>query len=276
MQKIYVDSRSRVSGSNEDFEIALPYSIAIPEESAMIVDQVVIPNSFYTIEKGVNDNIYVQEQNFSSGTVWRRAVIPPGYYDVISLSGGIETAMNTDRTLFSPYTCAYDAHLGRYVITNPYTTVDEFVAIWSRQSLLTIDYGWPDMDPNDLRDACKQIGMVTGNSVASGTFYDKAPMIMNAPPSLQPHINLFLKSDSIGMPATNLGPNNSMTILSKVVMQAPQLSLNFDAFATMWDQVRIAPQTISSFKITLCGFDGKVVDLQNQPWSFSMTIFPRE
>ena len=61
MQKIYIDSRSRASGSNESFEFALPYSITIPEESLMIVDKVVIPNSFYTIEQGVNDNIYVQE-----------------------------------------------------------------------------------------------------------------------------------------------------------------------------------------------------------------------
>ena len=99
-QKLYVDSRSRVSGSNEDFEFALPYSITIPEESAMIVDQVVIPNSFYTVEEGVSDVIYVEEHNFSNSR-WRRAKIPPGYYDVLSLCAGIETAMNLDRLVFS-------------------------------------------------------------------------------------------------------------------------------------------------------------------------------
>ena len=102
MQKVYVDSRSRVSGSNTDFEFALPYSITIPEESAMVVDQVLIPNSFYTIEFDVNDVIYILEENFSSGPIWRRAIIPPGYYEVLSLCAGIETAMNTNRTLFSP------------------------------------------------------------------------------------------------------------------------------------------------------------------------------
>ena len=65
MQKMYIDSRSRVSGSNTDFEFALPYSITIPKESLMIVDKVVIPNSFYTIEQGVNDNIYVQEREIA-------------------------------------------------------------------------------------------------------------------------------------------------------------------------------------------------------------------
>ena len=117
---------------------------------------------------------------------------------------------------------------------------------------------------------------MTGDVVTSGTFSGKAPLVMNTAPVLQPHINLFIKSNSIGMPATSVGPNNSMTILRRVVMDAPQLSLNVDSFTTMWDSVRLAPQSISSFRITLCGFDGRVVELQNQPWSFSMTIFPRE
>ena len=129
MQKLYVDSRSRVSGTNESFDYALPYSITILKESEMVVDQVVIPNSFYTVEKGVNDNIYVQEENFSPGTVWRRAVIPPGYYDVLSLCAGIETAMNTGRLLFGTYTCVYDTRIGKYIITNPFTIPDEFCAI---------------------------------------------------------------------------------------------------------------------------------------------------
>ena len=172
----------------------------------------------------------------------------------------------------------YDSRLGRFVISNPFTTVDELVTIWTREVLETQapGFGWAAFDPKRLRDACKQLGMITGDVVSSGTFNSKLPLTMNDAPSLQPHINLFLKSNSIGMPATNLGPNNNMTILRRVVMQAPQLSLNVDSFSTMWDQVRIAPQSISSFNISLCGVDGKVVDLQNQPWSFSMTIFPRD
>ena len=156
--------------------------------------------------------------------------------------------MNTGRLLFGTYTCVYDTRSGKYIITNPFNIPDEFCAIWSREALQTIDYGWPDMDNTNLRDACKQIGMVTGSAVASGTFYNNAPMVMNSLPSLQPHSSLFIKSNSIGMPSTNLGPNDSMTNLRKVIMRAPHLALNINSFTTMWDQVRIAPQTISSFK----------------------------
>ena len=117
------------------------------------------------------------------------------------------------------------------MITNPFTTADEFVAVWSRELLeqQVPNFGWTDFNPNDLHDACKQLGMVTGDVVSSGTFLNKVPLTMNDAPSLQPHINLYLKSNSIGMPATNVGPQNSMTILRRVIMQAPQLALNVDS-----------------------------------------------
>ena len=101
-------------------------------------------------------------------------------------------------------------------------------------------------------------------------------MFMLSTPMLQPHINLFLKSSSLGMPATSLGPCGSMTILRRVVMQAPQLALNIDHHTTHYDSVRIAPQSISSFNINVCGIDGEVVDLRSQPWSFSLVVFPKD
>ena len=61
MQRIYVDSRSRVSGTNEDFEFALPYSIHIPEESSIAIDTICIPISMYTVSEHVNDCFYFND-----------------------------------------------------------------------------------------------------------------------------------------------------------------------------------------------------------------------
>ena len=119
MQKIYVDSRSRVSGTTEEFEFVLPYSITIPSESVMVVDSVAIPNSILTVDAS-NSAIYVQESDGFT-TLWCRAMIPHGFYDVISICAAIDIAMNTDRLLFASYTCAYDTRIGRFVITNIFT-----------------------------------------------------------------------------------------------------------------------------------------------------------
>ena len=115
-----------------------------------------------------------------------------------------------------------------------------------------------------------------GKRSVGGGFDLQKTMLLFASPVLQPHINLFIKSSSLGMPATSLGPQGSMTILRRVVMQAPQLALNVDHHTTHYDSVRIAPQSISSLKISLCGFGGKVVDLNGQSWSMSLVVFPRD
>ena len=59
-------------------------------------------------------------------------------------------------------------------------------------------------------------------------------------------------------------------------MQAPQLALNVDHHTTPYDSARTAPQSISSFRIILCDYNNKVVDLNGQSWSMSLVVFPRE
>ena len=44
MQRIFIDSRDRVSGVNEEFTISLPKSIVVPFESLAVLDTVLIPN----------------------------------------------------------------------------------------------------------------------------------------------------------------------------------------------------------------------------------------
>ena len=66
-----------------------------------------------------------------------------------------------------------------------------------------------------------------------------------------------------------------MTILRRAVVQSALLALNVDHHTTHYDSVRIALQSISSFKINLIGFNGEVVNSQGQLWSFSMVVFRR-
>ena len=65
-------------------------------------------------------------------------------------------------------------------------------------------------------------------------------------------------------------------ILRRCVITAPQLALNYDAAATHYDNIRIAPGTYSTMRFKLEGYFGDVIDLQGQEWSFSIVIFPRD
>ena len=59
--RIYVDSRERVDGSNTDFQVALPFSLAIKEKSLALLDVVCVPNSILTVTENKNDTIWLKE-----------------------------------------------------------------------------------------------------------------------------------------------------------------------------------------------------------------------
>ncbi len=133
-QRLYIDSRDRVSGTSEDFEYQVATNILVHEESIATLDTVMIPNSWYTVTKNVNDRIYVTESNFSN-LVFRIATIAPGYYDVNSLAMAIAAALTKDSIVISPYTCTYNDRLGRYEVSNVWTGNSEQIYITTQQSL---------------------------------------------------------------------------------------------------------------------------------------------
>ena len=279
MQRIYVDSRSRVSGRAEDFEFAIPISIDLPQESEAAVDSVVIPNSMRTITAGVNDRLYYLEYGTGPGGVpvsqFTIKQVTPGCYNTTFFALELHTILNVDTLVSEDYRVQYNSILNIFEIKNNFPSPQDYFYIQTRERLQTVPLPFPGYDRDDLKDCCRELGMLynkNGRSFASGG-YDLAKDIpMFYSPVLQEHSTLFIRSSSLGMPGTTLSPGNNMTTLRKVVMKAAPLALNIDKFGTMWDRVRLAPQTLSSFRVSLCGVDGKVVNLQGQPWSFSMTI----
>ena len=83
VKKIYIDSQYKLDESldSSSFKIELPYSITMPHNAIFTVDEICIPHSWYSIEKNINDKLYIHELNTS--TSQRASVvitIPPGNY----------------------------------------------------------------------------------------------------------------------------------------------------------------------------------------------------
>ena len=104
-QRLYIDSRDRVSGTAESFEYQLSTNVTVGEESIAVLDSVVIPNSWYTGTKCQNDGIYIKEDTAGAGA-FRIAILRPGYYDVNSLATEIARALTQDSFGAQPlYVC---------------------------------------------------------------------------------------------------------------------------------------------------------------------------
>ena len=90
--RIYCDSRDRKSGSPTNCEYALPYSLAIQEISLANIDVVCCPNSIQTVIAGVNDIIYIRENNILDLERYRTPRIAPGYCNIETLRLAIQDA----------------------------------------------------------------------------------------------------------------------------------------------------------------------------------------
>ena len=78
VKKIYVDSRfcTPDSNSDSDFKIELSRDLYLPEKCVMHIENVTLPHAWYSIEKGINDSIYVK-----LGTSCFIATIPSTNYN---------------------------------------------------------------------------------------------------------------------------------------------------------------------------------------------------
>ena len=91
-KQIHVDTRFKSSDSvsHTEFNIDLPTTLLMPEDTGFYVGDVCIPHSFYTIEAGINDQLtYV----FNNST--RTVTISEGYYNITTLAMAVADGMNT-------------------------------------------------------------------------------------------------------------------------------------------------------------------------------------
>jgi len=72
LRKLYIDSRFRnAGGSSSDFQVTLPVSIEVPENTVAFVDSVHIPNTFLTIRGLLEHRHLVQDRPAQRGLLQR-------------------------------------------------------------------------------------------------------------------------------------------------------------------------------------------------------------
>ena len=88
-RKIYIDSR-QAQGTGSDFTLTLKQSVQVPENTVAHIDDVILPNTFYTIDANRCD-VYISE-NYQGTTVSMRKEIKHGNYSGVDLAAALQVA----------------------------------------------------------------------------------------------------------------------------------------------------------------------------------------
>ena len=99
-----IDSRFRTSGTSTNFTYELNESMQFPEGTRAIVTGVTMPYSWWNIDAGVNDNLYVLEATTGgdpSSYTPRKVQLVAGQYTSLTFPTLLQNALNAG-TILAP------------------------------------------------------------------------------------------------------------------------------------------------------------------------------
>ena len=279
IKKIYIDTnyKTRDSISNSNFKTELPMSLTFPENSVFYIDDVSIPHSWYVIEAGVNDKLYIYvspdppDADFN-GVAYRIVTLDPGNYVGTDLAAEIQTKTNTAiGNTQHPDLIAATYSARRNNITISITPAAWKFFILTPDDLSTNLRGFwlgPTFDTTNPQDMNEILGNMEGHSPLYKTL---SPYVSNAV-NLQTIRNIYIHS-SLGNYNT-LGPRGETTIIKKVPVSADKGDMIFDQVMTGNDFGDCSKQTLRTISFELKDSRGNYVNLHGSNLSFSI-IFSR-
>ncbi len=270
IKKIYIDSRFRTdnSSSSSDFKISLPESVNLPDNTKFFIDDVAIPHTWYTIEDGINDRLYIRIFDLDAGT--QSDVILDFINENFTgqtLARTIADSLNGvfQQNIFSAF---YIENTNKINI-NPNDKYS--FQILNKHDISTkMNNTWkgPDYDEQKPRDFNTNVLKMVDNTGPSQVNSSTTPFVSN-PIDLQPIKNIYLSSPNLGS-YTTIGPRGERTILKKIPVTAGFNFVIFDNTIIKEEFLDISKQTLSTIHIMIHDGAGNLIPLHSAEWSCSL------
>lgn len=274
IKKIYIDTRFKTqdSISDSDFKIQLPFNIDLPNKCAFYITDIVIPVSFYTVQTGVNDKLYIITNNDGSFIYWT-ITISSKNYTIATLAQELQNKLsnNFGGSAFH-FSVSYDLDLNKIsLVMEQSDPLDSFDPFYFK---VATDYelqngGWSGgtsiASPQSLNSILNNYTSTTTNGGATwwSGYVDFHPIR-----------NLYLSSSNFGSFQT-ISVWRQDTIIKKIPISANYNELVIDNETNPYDFLSCDNQTLSLLHFQLKDSNGITVNLQNH-WSFSIIFINQE
>ena len=262
VKKLYVDSRYRTANSKSDsnFQIQLGRNIYLPERTVMRIDHCVIPHSWFTIEKDMNDTMYFVIER-GTGTGCYTITIPSTNYSGITLASTLQALFNA--ILPSQLVVSYVANTNSIAITLNIgaagflyiLTDDQLATRWNSQ-WSGIDYD--SNNPNSCND-------IITNRTASRTTSTWSSGCVN----LRGFRAVYLSSSNLSNYNT-LGSRGENDIIKKVSTTSDFGYLIIEQGLSDDDYLACERMTINTIDFRITDVKGREIPFHDSPVSFTI------
>ena len=115
IKKLYIDTRYRTadSVSTSNFKVELPITLYMPNNSVFYVADVCIEHSWYAVETGINDRLYILVDT----TTYTTIQLTPKNYTGDTLATEIKAKLDALAIATAVWTVAYTATTNSIKIT---------------------------------------------------------------------------------------------------------------------------------------------------------------
>jgi hypothetical protein len=251
VHKIYIDTRFKTANSKSDsnFYIDLPETYNFPDGTVAYVDEICIPVSWYTIQKGRNDQLYVAADGVCDFS--NPIIIPEGKYGIVSLNNAIVDEINARY----PNSCIAEplADVNRIKIVFTGSTVFEFYR----------DYVLWAFGVKNLHT----INALLGNTKDAAFYKDRD--YVSSYIDLFPIRNLYLSSPNLGN-FKYVTCTGDCTIIKKIPVTAGYNQIIFNRCNLESDAIEVSKQSIRQLQFKLQDAFGNEVELNGNHWSFTI------
>ena len=268
IKKIYCDTKFRRndSKSTSDFKIDLPQTLKLPENCVCYSDDVSIPRTFYTVETGVNDTLYVR---LSDPTF----VLPEYLYTdhIITLNSknynGAQFAAELQaklQVINSSFTCLYDSQSMTISISLANLDVIILTDAELKGELTILNWGGTAYNQNNLSSANELISnfqSVVGNTASPAQYHLNLTSIRN----------IYIRSPNISSFNT-IGCNGESSIIKKVPINAGSGEMITSFITSSTDFIPCNNLTLRTIEIQLQDVNGNLINLHGSNWSFSILL----
>jgi len=268
LKKLYIDSKFKTkdSISNSNFKIELPVTVYMPQSTFFTIDDICIPHSWYSIEKDINDKLYVHILTVGLGGYSFYVTLPAGNYTgdllKIRLQERLDAYGDDNISMNGKFKVSYEPKTHSITIT---ITSNESFKILTDDELSTALDGYytatyDRLNPASLNDVIKNFEAKTNSSsnpFESG-FID-----------LQSINNIYISSPNLGS-FTTLGSRGEQNIIKKVPVSSDFGYMIIDRVTSNHDYLECSKVTLKTVEFHLKDSHGRYIPLHNANVSFSI------
>jgi hypothetical protein len=249
IKKIYVDSRfcTPDSYSDSDFKIQLARNIYLPEKCVMHIENITIPHAWYSIEKGINDLVYVK-----LGSTCLIATIPSTHYIGSTFATAVATALGNG------FSVSYEVNTNRLTISNS----QSFKILTDAELATGLNGAWTGpVYYRSLPSSCSDV--LANRTVNSGYSFVSGMLSLNG------FRAVYISSSTLSNYNT-LGPTGENNIIKKVPINADFGYQIIDQMVSDHDFLSVERMALSTDDFQIKDVKGNLVPFRGSPISFTI------